>query len=50
MSAQGPEDEYRVVTARRFRGDFRSGTLRSAVKERSEPFACKRKLGRDEPL
>jgi len=25
-------------------------TLRLAVKEHSEPFACKSKLGRDEPL
>jgi hypothetical protein len=50
LSTQGPEDEFRTPTSRRFSGEFRSRTLRLAAKEYSEPFACKYKLGRDEPL
>jgi hypothetical protein len=44
LGTQGPEDEYSVLTLRRFSEDFRSGTLRPVVKERSEAFACKSKL------
>jgi len=49
-STQGPEDELRTPTSRRLYGEFRSETLRLVAKEYSEPFACKYKLGRDEPL
>ena len=44
-SAQGPEDEFRTLTWRRFFGDFRSVTLRFAVKEYSEPCACQVQTG-----
>ena len=44
LSTQGPEDEFRTLTLRRFFGELRSGTLRLVVKEYSEPFACKPKL------
>jgi len=50
LSTQGPEDEFRALTHQRSPGDFRSGTLRPVAKEHSEPFACKCKLGSDEPL
>src|SRR5215470_14567221 len=40
----------RTPTSRRLYGEFRSETLRPVAKEYSEPFACKYKLGRDEPL
>ena len=44
LGTQGPEDEFRALTQQRSPGDFRSGTLRPAAKEHSEPFACKCKL------
>jgi hypothetical protein len=50
LGTQGPEDELRTLTVRRFFGDSRSATLRLVAKEYSEPFACKSKLCRDEPL
>jgi hypothetical protein len=50
LSTQGPEDEYRTPTLRRFPGDSRSATLRLVAKEHSEPFDCKSKLASDEPL
>ena len=43
LGTQGPEDELRTQTVGRFFGELRSATLRLAVKEYSEPFACKRK-------
>lgn len=43
LGTQGPEDEFRTQTLGRFLGELRSETLRLAVKEYSEPFACKRK-------
>lgn len=41
LGTQGPEDEFRTQTLGRFFGELRSETLRLAVKEYSEPFACK---------
>jgi len=50
MSTQGPGDEFRTPTFRRFSGESRSVTLRLAAKEYSEPFACECHLDSDEPL
>ena len=51
----GPKPEHagsgrriQRLNARRFVQDFRSGTLRPVVKERSEPIACKLKVRSDE--
>ncbi len=43
LGTQGPEDELRTQTLGRLYGELRSETLRLAVKEYSEPFACKSK-------
>jgi len=40
LGTQGPEDEFRTQTLRRFFGELRSVALRLVVKEYSEPFAC----------